>query len=497
MAKSEELAGALKKFDSNLNETKNASLEAIEKSKEAVAKAEKMAGEVSELQEKLLAREKTIEELVEGRASLLERLNALDEKLAAAPAQKAAPKKLYEVIFEDDNFKNYKENGFDGKMQGSIKFKAPKLNGRSRFDKGLVTSITAADGSNLLGDTEWDGLHMLPQRPVGLMSIMREIQTNRKRIEFIRQTGVFALLLHAQADALVGATSVTVETEYAHAVSKDVAVKFNATDSILVTAVDTETGVLTLASPLTVAISAGDEITQETFNFVGENLYKPPLTSEESREFCDMETVAAHKTISRQALEYGEDLDDYLETEMLFALMRSAERKLLHGDGGPGQITGFFKDADVLSYIASATATRYECVRRAINVANLNGYTQSTHVIINPNDFTEIEVSKDENENYIHSAIPLFDAGGNAFLWRLAVVETTQMSTGEFLVGDFDRGAVLYTNGDYQLRMADQHKDLFVKNQVVLLLERDMCLVIRHPQAFVKGAFSDSGFVTP
>ena len=71
---------------------------------------------------------------------------------------------------------------------------------------------------------------------------------------------------------------------------------------------------------------------------------------------------------------------------------------------------------------------------------------------------------------------------------RLAVVETTAVSAGEFLVGA-GFGAQIFDREDAAVEVSTDHEDYFVKNKVAIRAEERLALTVTRPESFVHGYF--------
>jgi HK97 family phage major capsid protein len=200
-------------------------------------------------------------------------------------------------------------------------------------------------------------------------------------------------------------------------------------------------------------------------------------------------TLAHYMVASRQILDDAAMLRSYIDGRLRYGLALAEDNQLLYGSGTGGDIEGLMVNSNVQDAGAPAgTDTALDHIRRSIVLARLAEYPV-TAIMLNPTDWANIELTKDNEDRYIWVTVP---AGGEARLWRVPVVETTAINEGEFLLGNFSMGAQLWDREQSTIRVSESHEDLFVKNGVVILAEERIALTVYRPQAFVKGTFSAS-----
>jgi HK97 family phage major capsid protein len=68
----------------------------------------------------------------------------------------------------------------------------------------------------------------------------------------------------------------------------------------------------------------------------------------------------------------------------------------------------------------------------------------------------------------------------------MPVVASPAMTEGTALVGAFGLGAKVYDRQQSNIRIAEQHGDLFIRNAVVVLAEERVGLTVSRPESFIK-----------
>lgn len=214
-----------------------------------------------------------------------------------------------------------------------------------------------------------------------------------------------------------------------------------------------------------------------------------------SLETVPVRTIAHHMVASRQVLADAARLRNYIDGRLMYGLNLEFDSQMLYGDGLTENFKGLFTDAGVSNVGEIATGTSaadlpgamIDHIRGAITQCQLNEYYNVNGLIMNPQDWETIETAKGSDGHYIWVTVP---SGGESRLWRVPVIVTNAVQSGDFLLGDWTMGATLYQRETMAVRVADQHADLFIKNGIVLLGEERAAFAIELPKAFAKGAFT-------
>lgn len=195
-------------------------------------------------------------------------------------------------------------------------------------------------------------------------------------------------------------------------------------------------------------------------------------------------TVAHWIPVTRQVLRNTPMLQNYIDNELRHGILIREDQQILYGAGGAG-LNGLMVDADVQELDGDegpASDSNIDTIRRAITKLRLL-YYRPNGVVLNPEDWEEIELAKDDDRRYIWVSVP---EGGQARLWRVPVVETPAINAGEYLLGDWSLGAQLWQSSPVEV-MIGYINDQFVKNQLSILGEEGVIFTIYLPKAFVRG----------
>jgi HK97 family phage major capsid protein len=230
---------------------------------------------------------------------------------------------------------------------------------------------------------------------------------------------------------------------------------------------------------------------------------KPQTSLTFTGEQAPVRTIAHWEAAHRNVLADEPQLASIIDNELLYGLRLHEDAQILNGTGTSEDLTGLTSTAasvaGVQKYLWSAgqAATggpgpgdnRADAIRRALTLSFLS-YYEPTGVVVNPNDWEEIELIKDANGQYLMAVN--IQQGAQARIWRVPVVETPAMTAGQAMVGAFGTGAQLYDREAPTIRIAEQHQDFFVRNAIVVLAEQRLALAIKRPEAFVHVTFDQA-----
>ena len=215
---------------------------------------------------------------------------------------------------------------------------------------------------------------------------------------------------------------------------------------------------------------------QSSFQFVGQQ--------------APVRTLAHWEAAHRNVLADEPQLRSIIDNELMYGLRLEEDDQILNGDGTGENLTGILATSGIQTYAQSSglsTDNKADAIRRAATLAFL-AYYEPTGVVMHPNDWEAIELTKDTNGQYLVAVSVAM--GGEPRIWRMPVVETPAITEGTALVGAFGTGAQLYDREQASIRISEQHSDFFVRNAIVVLAEQRLALAVKRPEAFVDVTFS-------
>ena len=211
-------------------------------------------------------------------------------------------------------------------------------------------------------------------------------------------------------------------------------------------------------------------------------------------------TLAHWEAAHRNVLADEPQLRSIIDNELMYGLRLQEDAQILNGNGQGENLLGIMNTSGVQTYswsqgLNAANAgntkgdTRADAVRRAATLAFL-AYYEPSGIVMHPNDWESIELTKDGNGQYLVAVSVAM--GGEPKVWRLPIVETPAMTESYALVGAFGQGAQLYDREQASIRISEQHSDFFIRNAIVILAEQRLALAVKRPESFVKVYFDNA-----
>jgi HK97 family phage major capsid protein len=203
-------------------------------------------------------------------------------------------------------------------------------------------------------------------------------------------------------------------------------------------------------------------------------------------------TIAHYEVAHRNTLDDEPQLQSIIDTELLYGLRLAEDDQLLNGDGTGENILGILRTPGIQNYPGSpvptpspiqAQDTYVDAVRRAATRIML-AYYEPTGVVVHPFDWENMETIKDANGNYIVAVNVAI--GAEKRIWQMPVVASPAMQEGTALIGAFGLGAKVYDRQQSNIRIAEQHADLFLRNAVAILAEERVGMTVSRPESFIK-----------
>ena len=240
---------------------------------------------------------------------------------------------------------------------------------------------------------------------------------------------------------------------------------------------------------------------------VAESGLKPKSSLAVDVETVRVATLAHWIPVTRQIIADAPQIQQYIDTRLLYGLRLEEDKQLLYGTPNLQQMLGIYPMTQtgatattsgytgpwVQEYTQTVGESMLDAIRNAMASAESSNYTPNA-IVLNPLDWALIEVLKTQIGSYVIGNVG--GAGGSNYpnvgsakeLWGIPVIVTTAINQGQFLTGAFDMAASLYDREQAGIRISEHV--YFTSNILVLLCEERLGLAVFRPDAFVWGAFS-------
>lgn len=199
-------------------------------------------------------------------------------------------------------------------------------------------------------------------------------------------------------------------------------------------------------------------------------------------------TIAHLFKISKQMLDDGPAMISMIDVRGTYGLKLKEEQQLLRGDGTGQNILGLIPQATQFApAFVPQDSTRIDRLRLAILQVRKAEY-RASGIVLNPDDLAQLELTKDADGRYIYVNVV---EGGENRLWKLPVIDSTVMNSGEFLVGAFNIAGQVFDRQQAVLEVSTENADDFEKNMATARIEERLALAVYRPESFVHGSFTD------
>jgi HK97 family phage major capsid protein len=200
-----------------------------------------------------------------------------------------------------------------------------------------------------------------------------------------------------------------------------------------------------------------------------------------------VQTIAHWIPASRQIVDDAPQLMSIVDSDLRYGLDEAEEQQLLLGAGLEDDLLGLVTAATAYNTAANAAGdNRADTILKAISQAEAASQLPMTGIVLNSSDWAGMVGMKGTDGHYL-GAGPFSQI--TPTLWGRPVVETTAMPAGTFLVLNGTQAAQIFDRMSAEVLISQDHADFFVKNLLAIRAEKRLALVIKRPQALVKGSF--------
>ena len=217
-----------------------------------------------------------------------------------------------------------------------------------------------------------------------------------------------------------------------------------------------------------------------------------------------VKTIATWIPASRQILDDMSGLASFISNSLAYYVNSEEELQLLSGDNVGEDLHGLIPQASQFSLgllSGSHGWNKIDIIGRAIQQITAAKELQPTFVVMHPDDWWDIRLTKDGFGRYIlgdpqqggQMTTNGFVLSPTQNLFGLSVDPTTNMAPGTFLIGSGSPVACeIMDRMEMQIDVSTEHSTFFTQNLVAVRAEKRLALITRRPASFVTGSFSTS-----
>ena len=196
-------------------------------------------------------------------------------------------------------------------------------------------------------------------------------------------------------------------------------------------------------------------------------------------------TVAHWIKISKQLAADAPALAAYVNSRMVYGVNQKVDTQLVIGDGTAPNLSGTYDSGNYTAHgIANAdlgsTLKKLVLFRKVIAAQYAAGYAPDA-IVLNPADWATIEI--DLLTTAAGQTLYNVNAGGQAFLFGLPVIQAIGMAADTFQIGRFSEAYMIHNREGVVVEMSDSDSDNFTKNLITIRAERRLALATEKPAA--------------
>jgi HK97 family phage major capsid protein len=191
---------------------------------------------------------------------------------------------------------------------------------------------------------------------------------------------------------------------------------------------------------------------------------------------------------SQQVLDDSTVLRDTIGNTLLYGLKLTEDQQLLTGTGAAGAINGLNNQATAFTG-GVTNASILDTLARAKTQLELANYA-ANGVVLNPADFLAMVTAKDSQLRYVYGDPKM---GAIPTVWGIPIVISNSMTSGRFLMGDFQRAARIWDRQEAMVEFSTGYQDFFTRHMVAIKAWERVTLTVYRSSALVYGNTSHAG----
>lgn len=222
---------------------------------------------------------------------------------------------------------------------------------------------------------------------------------------------------------------------------------------------------------------------------VAEGANKPEATLDLGVANFTVEKTAVFLNVTEEMMSDWAQASSFVNGRLGYMVQALEDQQLLSGTGS-SQITGILNTSGIQT-VSGATNTVDAMLRAKAYVegANSAGFAVPDAYIMNPLDWLNIRLTKDQNGQYLFGGPGYSPYGVGGYsnvgsLWGLPVLATVSISQGTAIVGAFRTGAQIFRRAGLTIRQTDSHASNFIANILTVVAEQRLALAVFQPNKF-------------
>lgn len=247
-------------------------------------------------------------------------------------------------------------------------------------------------------------------------------------------------------------------------------------------------------SPATGTLTAFRMNNYGAAGWVAEGALKPAAQMFFEERTATIQVLAHHMKTSRQVLADMPSLQQLINIDGIYGVLRAEDTGILYGSGTGAEMQGILTDPGIQTFKWSEGKTGdtvVKAIRRSRTLVEMAD-GEASGCVLHPTVWEDIELETGSDDHYIWvERMNGLNPEGET-LWRMPLVTTRQIKADTWLVGAFAQATTLYDREQANVRWSDSNEDDFIHNLMTAVFEERIAQAIRHPELLVKGTFDSA-----
>lgn len=172
---------------------------------------------------------------------------------------------------------------------------------------------------------------------------------------------------------------------------------------------------------------------------------------------------------------------------LMYDLQAKEEDRLLNGTGTGGRLLGVLNRDGINEITAGGDSNPDRIYLGISQIAQASPFT-ADGIVINPEDYEAIRLSKDANGQYFGGGFFTGQYGNGGIaeeppLWGRRTVVTNAIAQGTVLVGAFAQSKI-FRKGGIKVESTNSHQDDFTNDRITIRARERLGLQVKYPAAF-------------
>jgi hypothetical protein len=219
---------------------------------------------------------------------------------------------------------------------------------------------------------------------------------------------------------------------------------------------------------------------------VAEGNAKPQFDFDLVESSVKIETLAGWVRVTRKAMQNIPGFLSFLQARMPQRLLNVEDAETLYGSGTSPHLKGILTAGNYTASTSTSTSLS-EAIIDDLATLEDTYERMGTAIILRPIDYWSFFKQKASGSGEYDLPDNFTFQNGTLYVSGVPVYETTALTAGDYVVGDFQDGAQLLIQNPWRLEFSDSDASNFTTNKVTIRIEEDVAFPVYGSTYFIKG----------